>query len=120
MVGISFILVCLVVGMKCNTYETLEPGTVYNIESKKCKKGKYPKNEYCSWNFSLELCTPIVHCDYIDIKGKGKRLKQKCCKSVHGIISSCVKMSWRQVEHEYHVLGEGPMRQEERLNDLPR
>ena len=120
MVRISFILTFLVVGMKCNTVRTLEPGSVYNIASKKCKKGKYPKNEYCAWEFSLKSCTPIVHCDYIDIKGKGKRLKQKCCKSVHCIISSCVKMSWRYVAHEYHVLGEGPMRQEERLNDLPR
>ena len=59
--------------MECNTYETLEPGAVYNIASKKCKKGKYPKNDYCFWEFSLKGCTPVVHCDYIDIKGKGKR-----------------------------------------------
>merc|ERR1712013_345328 len=62
-------------GMKCNTGKTLEPGSVYNIASKKCKKGKYPKNEYCAWEFSLKSCTPIVHCDYIDIKGKGKRCR---------------------------------------------
>merc|ERR1712179_6267 len=62
-------------GLKCNTYETLEPGAVYNIASKKCKKGKYPKHDYCFWKFTINGCTPVVHCDYIDIKGKGKRCR---------------------------------------------
>merc|ERR1712106_179174 len=62
-------------GLKCNSWETLEPGSVYNIESKTCKNKKYPKNEFCFWGFSVEGCTPIIHCDRIDIKGNGKRCR---------------------------------------------
>jgi len=62
-------------GLKCNSWKTLEPGSSYTIESKTCKKGKYPKNELCSWYFSVDGCSPTVHCDSIDIKGKGKRCR---------------------------------------------
>jgi len=62
-------------GLDCNSYKPLEPGLEYTIESKTCKNGRYPKNEFCSWVFYINGCTPKVHCDTIDIKGKGKRCR---------------------------------------------
>merc|ERR1711970_1055500 len=67
---------CTQQGLECYSEEMLEPGTLYTIESKKCgKKGRYPGNDYCYWGFEVKDCIPTVHCDYIDIKGRGKRCR---------------------------------------------
>ena len=69
----------------------LEPGTLYTIESKKCKRGKYPKNDFCYWSFDVKDCIPAVHCDYIDIKGRGKRWYEVSdCNVLHFYYSDVV------------------------------
>jgi len=62
-------------GLKCNSNSLLVPGSKYTVKSR-CRNGKYPKNERCSWRFNFQGCNPVVSCDYIDTrKGKGKRCR---------------------------------------------
>jgi len=62
-------------GLKCNSNSLLVPGSDYTVKSR-CRNGKYPKNERCSWRFNFQGCRPVVSCDYIDTrKGKGKRCR---------------------------------------------
>ena len=60
-------------GVECFEYTTIRAGDNYQVESKTCRDGKYPKNQYCAWYFHAEDCSPAVQCDEIDIKGKGKK-----------------------------------------------
>merc|ERR1712142_1311149 len=62
-------------GLDCGSVVTLQPGDSYTIQNKSCKNGKIPRNEICWWEFNFKGCIPKVHCDYVDIKGRGKR----CC-----------------------------------------
>jgi len=62
-------------GLACGSFETLTPGSSFSIESKKCRKGKYPKNEDCYWYFDVEGCTPTLTCSTMDIKGRGKNCR---------------------------------------------
>merc|ERR1711970_425362 len=62
-------------GLACGSFETLTPGSSFSIESKKCRKGKYPKNEGCYWYFDVEGCTPTLTCSKMDIKGRGKNCR---------------------------------------------
>ena len=63
----------MTLGLECDSWETLNPGSSFMVESKTCKKGRYPKNENCEWFFDVNGCTPTLHCDMIDIKGRGKK-----------------------------------------------
>merc|ERR1712106_558669 len=62
-------------GLACDSVETLKPGSVFEVESKRCKNGRYPKKENCNWYFDVDNCFPMLSCKKIDIKGKGKRCK---------------------------------------------
>ena len=63
----------IVLGLRCFSDEPLELGTFKTIKSR-CKNGRYPKKEKCTWRFAFTDCKPIINCDYIDLrKGSGKR-----------------------------------------------
>eukprot|EP00091_Calanus_sinicus_P005853 TRINITY_DN1638_c0_g1_i4.p1 TRINITY_DN1638_c0_g1~~TRINITY_DN1638_c0_g1_i4.p1 ORF type:complete len:100 (+),score=23.34 TRINITY_DN1638_c0_g1_i4:74-373(+) len=68
-------------GLKCNSWKTLEPGSSYTIESKTCKKGKYPKNELCSWYFPWMGARQLYTVTALISRGREK-------------------MSWRQADTE--------------------
>jgi len=62
-------------GLKCKSNTLLVPGSTYTVKSR-CKNGKYPRKEKCSWRFNFHGCKPVISCDYIMTrKGKGKRCK---------------------------------------------
>jgi len=63
-------------GLPCDSRETLNPGSSFDISSRVCDSGKYPKREKCAWYFTVNGCTPKLTCESMDIKGKqGKKCK---------------------------------------------
>ena len=61
-------------GLKCGAEEVLEVGSVFQISSRKCSNGRYPRNEDCQWQFSVKnSCLPKVSCQTMDLVANWRR-----------------------------------------------
>ena len=61
-------------GLKCGAEEVLEVGSEFQISSRKCSNGRYPRNEDCQWQFSVkDSCLPKVSCQTMDLVANWRR-----------------------------------------------
>eukprot|EP00092_Neocalanus_flemingeri_P002808 GFUD01003005.1.p1 GENE.GFUD01003005.1~~GFUD01003005.1.p1 ORF type:complete len:431 (+),score=120.40 GFUD01003005.1:238-1530(+) len=62
-------------GLPCYSWETLVPGSSFDVESRTCQNNRYPKGEKCVWYFDVDNCTPSITCEVLDIRGKTRKCR---------------------------------------------